>query len=187
MSAMRRDDVAAHAPLVEVMPMRRRHLRGVMGIEAQQVHRPWSATLFSSELGHGTRRTYLVAKVGGAVAGYGGLLHTGFESHVTTLMVDPDRRGSRVGTRLLLALVDAARQVGSEGLTLEVRAGNEPALALYRRFGFVPAGVRKNYYDDLGEDALILWVYDLDDDAYLERLAEIRAALPGPTILRGMP
>ena len=60
----------------------------------------------------------------------------------------------------------------------EVRASNEPAKALYARFGFAPAGIRKNYYAEVGEDALIMWAHDIDGDAYADRLAAIEADLP---------
>jgi ribosomal-protein-alanine N-acetyltransferase len=63
-------------------------------------------------------------------------------------------------------------------MTLEVRVGNETAIALYRRFGMAPVGVRPNYYPETGEDALIMWVRDIDSEAYAERLAKIEAALP---------
>jgi ribosomal-protein-alanine N-acetyltransferase len=65
-------------------------------------------------------------------------------------------------------------------MTLEVRVGNVAAQGLYQRFGFAPVGVRKNYYAETGEDALIMWVRDIDNPAYIERLAAIEARLePG--------
>ena len=68
------------------------------------------------------------------------------DGHVTTIAVDPAWQRHGIGTRLLLALCREAVDRGVKALTLEVRAGNEPAQAMYRRFGFAPAGVRKNYY-----------------------------------------
>lgn len=120
-------------------------------------------------------RTYLAAEVDGALAGYGGLMVVGEEAHITTVVVDPVRRGHRLGTRLMLGLVDAALGAGAESLTLEVRVSNEAAQALYRRFGMAPVGVRKQYYRD--EDALIMWVHDINGDEYRERLAGIRSSL----------
>ena len=76
---------------------------------------------------------------------------------------------------LLYDLVRTALVRGSAHLTLEVAVGNEPAIALYRRFGLAPVGVRPNYYHD--GDALIMWVRDIDSDAYAERLADIAASL----------
>ena len=75
-------------------------------------------------------------------------------------------------------LVREARRRGTTALTLEVRAGNEPAKALYRRFGFAPAGIRKDYYAEVGEDALIMWAHDVDADEYGALLDLIEAGLP---------
>lgn len=170
-------------PAAEVVlaPMRRRHLRGVLRIEEQCYPRPWSLALFVSELALGDQRTYLVAKVRGRVAGYGGVMYVLPDAHVTTVAVDPARRRLAIGTRLLLALARAAVAKGSTALTLEVRASNSAAQDLYRRFGFAPAGVRKGYYADTGEDAIVMWAHDIDSEAYATRLDEITAAIPGRT------
>jgi ribosomal-protein-alanine N-acetyltransferase len=82
-------------------------------------------------------------------------------------------------------MLDLARRAiarGSDSITLEVRASNKAALALYRRFGFAPTGVRKDYYKDPTEDALVLWVHDIDSPAYTERLALIEEQLSGTPI-----
>jgi ribosomal-protein-alanine N-acetyltransferase len=100
------------------------------------------------------------------------------EAHVTTLSVHPDHQGERIGTRLLAVLVREALDRETKALTLEVRATNEPAKALYARFGFAPAGIRRNYYAEVGEDALIMWAHDIDGAAYAERLTAIEADLP---------
>lgn len=175
---------SAGAAGVTVAPMRRRHLRAVLRIEAQDVHPGWSLGLFMSELARGSRdRRYVVAKVGGEVVGFAGILFVGAEGHVTTIAVDPRRRGERVGTRLLLVLAREAVARGAEAMTLEVRASNTPAIALYRRFGFIPAGVRKDYYRDLGEDALVMWASGVDTPEYRARLDLIEASLPSPTVM----
>jgi ribosomal-protein-alanine N-acetyltransferase len=170
---------------VRIGPMRRRHLRRVVRIERVVYPEPWSLPLYVSELALGSARVYRVATVGSKVVGYGGLLFTPDEAHVTTLAVDPERHGRRIGTRLLLALARSALAYEVIGLTLEVRAGNEAAQALYRRLGFAPAGLRRNNYPKVGEDALGMWVHDNDSAAYGRRLAEIEASLPTPTNLEG--
>lgn len=166
---------------VALAPMRRRHLRGVLRIEEGAYPKPWSMALFLSELALREQRTYLVAKVDGRVVGYGGVMYVLPDAHVTTIAVDPPARRQAVGTRLLLALARAAVAKGATALTLEVRASNTAAQALYRRFGFSPAGVRKGYYADTGEDALVMWAHDIDDPAFAARLDEIAAAIPGGT------
>ncbi len=171
---------------VVVGPMRRRHLRGVMRIEEQVYPRPWSLGLFMSELGHREGRLYLTARVDSAVVGYGGLMLVLEDGHVTTLAVDPRWHRHKLGTRVLLGLARAAVDRGAKNLTLEVRASNEPAQALYRSFGFAPAGIRKGYYVETNEDALVMWANDIDTPAYAARLDALEAAVPGTTIHEGL-
>ena len=170
---------------VVIAPMRRRHLRGVLNIEEATSSTPWSLGLFLAEAKR-QERVYLVARSGHRVVGFAGLLFVLTDGHVTTVAVDPEAQGAGVGTRLMLVLMRRAIERGAEGVTLEVRPTNEPALALYRRFGFAPAGVRKGYYRDPVEDALVLWVHDVHLPTYAERLAEIEAALPTPLLAEGL-
>ena len=132
MSAARAEEVGGIARHdLTVVPMRRRHLRGVLRIEQQVYPRPWSYGLYLGELAHrGVSRTYVVARAGHRVVGYGGFMHVADDAHITTLAVDPEHHGERLGTRLLLVLARQARAQGVEGLTLEVRMSNEPGKAL---------------------------------------------------------
>ncbi|CAN5241439.1 ribosomal protein S18-alanine N-acetyltransferase [soil metagenome] len=162
---------------VQISPMRRRHLRSVLRIESQVCARPWTLGLYLSELGAGPGRRYVVARTATSVVGYGGLMVAVGEGHVTTLAVDPDCQRRAVGSRVLHALASWGRDQGCTGLTLEVRMGNAAAQSLYRRFGFVPAGVRRGYYAETNEDALIMWAHDVDRPAYAERLDAIAERL----------
>ncbi|HSS08966.1 MAG TPA: ribosomal protein S18-alanine N-acetyltransferase [Acidimicrobiales bacterium] len=172
------------APLeVHLVPMRRRHLRSVLRIESQVYPRPWSLPLFMSELNLRTSRAYYVARVDGSVVGYAGLMLTGDDAHVTTIAVDPAWHRHKIGTRLLLNLAREARERSARHLTLEVRMSNTGAQALYKKFGFRPAGIRKNYYMETNEDAMVMWADDIDTDSYTARLAEIEAEVPGATII----
>ncbi|MCB0978193.1 MAG: ribosomal protein S18-alanine N-acetyltransferase [Acidimicrobiales bacterium] len=168
-------------PTVVVSPMLRRHIPEVVAIEARTYPRPWSAKLFEEELDR-RGRCYLVARVGADVVGYAGLLMIADDGHVSTVAVDPDVQGRKVATRLLVELVRGALELGAGQLTLEVRASNRRAQALYGRFGFVPAGARKAYYGDNGEDAIVMWAHDVATDEYAERLASIERSLPSPTV-----
>lgn len=179
--ALREHDLDPAALDVRIMPMRRRHLRSVLRIESQVVHRGWSLGLFMSELAAREGRIYLVAKVGSQVVGYAGALLAGDDAHITTISVDPRWQGRRIATRLMLVLARKAVERGAAALTLEVRVSNEPAIRLYRRFGFAPAGIRANYYSDIGEDALVMWASEVDAPEYEARLARIEAGLPTPT------
>jgi [ribosomal protein S18]-alanine N-acetyltransferase len=163
-----------------IAPMRRRHLPAVLAIEEQVQPRPWSERIFRSELGQ-SNRCYLVAHHGGSVVGFAGVLLVLDEGHVTNIAVDPSWHRRAVATRLLVRLCRTAVERGSRNLTLEVRMSNDGAQALYRRFGFAPGGVRKAYYPDNREDALVMWAHDIDLPSYEERLVEIERAA-GPAI-----
>ena len=171
-------DVAGDiAGALRIMPMRRRQLRSVIRIEEECYPRPWSATLFLSELSQRTSRRYTVATLGPMVVGFAGLMVVEDEGHVTTLTVDPPWQHRGVGTALLLDLARAAVGLALRHLTLEVRASNIPAQALYRRFGFAPGGIRRNYYAETGEDAIVMWAHEIDADEYAQRLDSIEARL----------
>jgi ribosomal-protein-alanine N-acetyltransferase len=168
---------------VHVQPMRRRHLRSVLRIEQQVYPRPWSSSLFMSELALQSTRAYFVARIGRDLVGYAGLMMTLDEAHVTTIAVDPKRHRSKIGTRLMLVLVREAIVRGATAVTLEVRMTNVAAQDMYRRFGFVPVGVRKNYYQEVNEDALVMWVRDVDQPEYSALLDSIERMLPGETVV----
>jgi ribosomal-protein-alanine N-acetyltransferase len=168
---LRRPD--GSSPLV-VEPMRRRDLGAVMSIEQVSYPRPWTVGVFQSELDLARRgeRHYVVARLGGELVGYCGLMFVVDDAHVTNIAVAGAHRRSGVGTRLLAEQAWAAIAHGCQALTLEVRASNEAAQALYREFGFVPAGVRKRYYENT-EDAIVMWCTDIAETAYRERLASL--------------
>ena len=167
---------------VLIGPMRRRHVRAVLRIEEQVYPRPWTASLFQSELALRTTRAYFVARVGREVVGYAGVMISFEDAHVTTVAVDPAWQRHGIATRLLVALARESLVRGARNLTLEVRVSNKGAQDLYRRFGFAPVGVRKNYYPETNEDALVMWVHDVDTPAYAALLAGLEARVPGETV-----
>ena len=113
--------------------------------------------------------------VGGrGVVGYAGLMFVVDEAHVTNIAVHAEHRRPGIATELLLDLVDMAIARGAQAWTLEVRASSNGAQALYRRFGFVPAGVRARYYESV-EDAIVMWCHDIQSDAYARRLDRVRS------------
>lgn len=170
---------------VTVTRMRPRHLDEVLAIEGMVYPRPWSAGLFEAELDQPDRHYLVATRPAGLLArrvvGYGGILLAVDEAHVTTIAVDPRHHRSKIATRLLLALLRAAIASGATAATLEVRAGNAGARRLYEGFGFVAAGVRPGYYAETGEDAVIMWLHDLQGPDVADRLAaqERRLDLPG--------
>jgi ribosomal-protein-alanine N-acetyltransferase len=168
---------------VHIAPMRRRHLRSVVRIESQVYPRPWSHSLFVSELALRSSRAYVVAKVGRDVVGYAGLMMSLTDGHVTTIAVEPAWHRNGIGTRLLLALAREAIDRGAIALTLEVRLSNRGAQEMYKRFGFTAVGVRKGYYADTGEDALIMWAYEVSEPPYRRLLAGMERSIRGTTVV----
>ena len=155
-------------------PMVSEDLVAVTDLESRAYAQPWSSKVFTDELGQ-AGRTYLVIEDEHEVLGYAGLMVVGDEAHVTTVVVHPDRREDKLGTRLMLALVAAAKQANARSLTLEVRASNIAAQRLYQRFGMAPVGVRKKYYKD--EDAMIMWVHDIDGEDFARRVSALEDSL----------
>ncbi len=138
---------------------------------------PWPANAFRHELTQNRNAHYIVAREGDRVVGYAGLWLSLDEAHITTFAVLPAYRRRKIGERMLVALFDRAERLGGEWLTLEVRASNLPAQRLYEKYGFRAAGIRRRYYSDNDEDAIIMWTERLRDRSVRERLATLRAAL----------
>jgi ribosomal-protein-alanine N-acetyltransferase len=168
----------AEAVEVVIAPMRTKDLRGVLRIEEAVFPQPWSHRLFVEELSQRKSRAYRAAWIGKSVVGFAGQMLIDDESHVNNIAVDPAWQRRGLGAVLLADLVRTALDRGARHLTLEVRVGNEPALALYSRFGLAPVGVRRNYYPVTGDDALVMWARDIDSDAYAGRLSSIEASFP---------
>ncbi|MEY3690957.1 MAG: ribosomal-protein-alanine acetyltransferase [Actinomycetota bacterium] len=155
-------------------PMRRRHLRRVLDIEERVHPRPWTHRTFVSEIDlmRTGCRFYVVAYVDDVLVGYGGLMFSGPDAHVSNVAVDPEWHLRGVATEIMLDLAHIARDRGCEAMTLEVRHTNAAAQNLYRRFGFVPAGVRKRYYENK-DDAIIMWAHGILTQEYADRLSRI--------------
>ena len=164
---------------IEMTRMRHRHLRRVLAIESRVYPRPWSTSLFLSEMAQRTTRTYLVAKHEGEVVGYAGMMFLPQEAHVTNIAVDPDWHGHRIGSQLLLKVITEALARGSDRISLEVRVSNAVAQDMYAKFGFSVVGVRKGYYIETNEDAYVMVVEDALPNDYRELLAGIRARVFG--------
>lgn len=162
---------------IELVRMRRRHLRKVLSIEGRVYPRPWSPSLFLSELAQRNARSYLVARHKGEVVGYAGMMFMAEEAHVTNIAVDPELHGRRVGSRLLLALITEAIARGAQVVSLEVRVTNHSAQAMYVKFGFEVVGTRKGYYIETNEDAFVMEAGDITSTEYRLLLQSIREGL----------
>jgi len=177
------NDPTAGTVGVVIAPMRTKDLRGVLRIEEAVFPQPWSRRLFVEELSQRRSRAYRAAWVGRTIVGFGGQMFVDDESHVNNIAVDPGWQGRGLGAAILMDLVHTALQRGARHLTLEVRVGNEAALALYTRFGLAPVGVRRNYYPVTGDDALVMWARDIDSPGYAERLSAIAGSLPADLVV----
>ena len=118
---------------------------------------PWSEESFEKEIRDNRLAFYIVAEIGGVMVGYAGLWCIVEEGHITNVAVHPDYRRKGVGEALVGVLLSHTIENGILSHTLEVRESNQAAISLYTKFGFEPAGVRKNYYADNNEDAIIMW------------------------------
>jgi ribosomal-protein-alanine N-acetyltransferase len=150
---------------IVIFPMTPSDLDGVMEVEQLSFLTPWSREAFASELMQ-TYTIYLVAKEDNRVIAYGGMHVVWEDSHVTNIAVHPLYRGRGLGERMMNELIARASARGANRMTLEVRASNEPAQELYRKLGFItrPGSVRKRYYSDTGEDAIVMWKDPLFED-----------------------
>ena len=170
--------MVARPPLaVRVEPMTLDDVAAVQAIERASFTTPWPEDAYRSELQSNRLATYVVARLGDELVGFGGLWVMVDEAHITTFAVDPPWRRRGIGERLLLALLDVAIAKRAREATLEVRLSNLAARRLYEKYGFRPVGVRPRYYSDDGEDALIMTTEALASDAMRARLAVLRAVV----------
>lgn len=131
----------------------------IMVIETASFTVPWSREAFYNEMVNNTFASYLVAETPDhRVIGYCGAWLIIDEAHITNIAILPEFRGHKIGEALLKAMMQFAHLRGCQSMTLEVRVTNVVAQGLYRKLGFKDGGIRKNYYTDNGEDALVMWV-----------------------------
>nr|WP_297280036.1 ribosomal protein S18-alanine N-acetyltransferase [uncultured Butyricicoccus sp.] len=140
--------------MINILPMQEQHIEGLASIERACFHAPWSADALREELGKGL---FLVAQdETGVPVGYVGCQTVLDEGYITNVAVDPAHRRQGVARTLLTELETRARAQNLAFVTLEVRASNAPAIALYTAAGYEPVGRRKNFYRAPTEDALLM-------------------------------
>jgi ribosomal-protein-alanine N-acetyltransferase len=144
-----------------IEPMHCQDLPEVLAIEVASFALPWTAEMFANELGREDISRILIARLLEAgepppIAGYICLWVIADEVHINNLAVDPRWRRQGIAVALLETALEHGRDRGAQRASLEVRASNAAAQALYRRFGFKPAGLRSRYYDHPIEDAVIM-------------------------------
>lgn len=139
-----------------IVPMAERHLAALAEIEKACFHAPWSESMLREELGKGI---FLVAERDGQAVGYVGCQTVLDEGYITNVAVSPDARRQGIARTLIAKLTDEACAAGLAFVTLEVRASNAPAIALYEGAGFGRVGVRKNFYTAPIEDAVLMTLF----------------------------
>ncbi len=159
---------------VVVAPMQVADIPAVQAIEDQSFPTSWPRDSFGSELERNQVARYITARQGETVVGYAGMWLILDEAHVTTIAVDPQVRGQKVGKRLLWEMLRICYEAGVKWAILEVRESNQVAQAMYRRFGFKQVGVRKRYYEN-EENAIVMWVGQMQSTAFA-RLLEAASA-----------
>ncbi len=138
-----------------------RDLDEVLSIERQSYPTPWSRHAFNSELTANIYAHYFTARIEGALVGYFGMWVFFDEAHITNIAVHPQLRRQGIGEQMLKFAFEKAKQLSATKMTLEVRLSNHGAQNLYRKLGFEDRGIRKGYYTDTNEDAIIMWKDDL--------------------------
>ena len=136
--------------------MTSKDIDGVFEVEKNWFEHHWSKDAFKKELNNEVAR-YLVAKLDGKVVGYVGIWFVMDEGHITNVAVHSDYRERKIGDKLVDEMVKLCKENNLVAMTLEVRTSNTVAQNLYRKYGFKMAGIRKEYYSDNKEDAIIMW------------------------------
>ena len=142
----------------------RRDVGELLAIEEAQFPEPWTKRILLDEIENLETRRYTVAYEKRRIVGYLGVMFVLEELHVNTIGTLPQEEGRGIATSLLDDAWADAKARGLKRATLEVAVSNQRAIDLYYRYGFKPVGVRKNYYERINEDALILWA-DLKEPA----------------------
>ena len=172
---MELDAPAPENDRLEIFPMSASDIAAVVGIEKASFSTVWPSDAFYNELNANKLAHYFVGRIRDRVVVYGGIWVVLEDSHVTTIAVDPAYRGKRFGEVMLLRLIDEALERGAAWMTLEVRESNVIAQRLYRKYGFTTVTMRRGYYSDDNESALVMWAGNLKSDLYRNRLTVLRA------------
>ncbi|MBS4175833.1 ribosomal protein S18-alanine N-acetyltransferase [Bacillus sp. FJAT-49736] len=133
-------------------------LDGIIKVELDSFTLPWSREAFYNEFVNNQFAHYFVLEHNESIIGYCGVWIVIDEAHITNIAISPKYRGLKLGTTLMKKIMEFARLHRAHSMTLEVRVSNYVAQSLYRKLGFQNGGIRKGYYTDNYEDALVMWV-----------------------------
>lgn len=144
---------------VQIIPIEDQYIDGILKVSMLSFPITWSKESFENELSNRYAR-YVVAVKDSTVVGFGGMWIIIDEAHITNIAVHPEYRGLGIGSMIMDSLTSICSIEGVVAMTLEVRMSNQRAKNLYKKFGFVEEGIRKSYYEDNKEDAVIMWKRD---------------------------
>lgn len=168
---------SSHPSGVTIRTMRLEDIEYVSRLERRCYTLPWSSSAYVTEVGNSNAYYTVATLTDSTIVGYCGMWVIMDELHMTTIAVDPAVRGMKIGERLLLNMIQEGVRRGAERATLEVRERNFVAHNLYVKYGFEDVAVRKNYYSDNGENAIIMWANDLILPPYQAMLQDYEARL----------
>lgn len=164
---------------LSIAPMAAGDISVVTRIERASFATMWPSDAFYNELNTNKLAHYFVGRLADRIVAYGGIWVILEDSHITTLAVDPECRGKGLGEVMLLRLVDEAIERGAAWMTLEVRESNHVAQQLYRKYGFTTVTMRRGYYSDDNESAMVMWAGNLKSALYRNRIAALRKRREG--------
>jgi ribosomal-protein-alanine N-acetyltransferase len=137
---------------------------------------PWSKSAYITET-HNPAGFYIVAREDDEIVGFAGEWLVMDEAHITTIGVDPQYRRQKIGEHMLICLLDEAIKRGARRVSLEVRRYNNAAQTLYKKYMFEYAAIRKGYYSNNNEDAIVMWINDMQSPEFKELFDKNRKAL----------
>ncbi|MCZ0704190.1 ribosomal-protein-alanine N-acetyltransferase [Natronobacillus azotifigens] len=143
---------------VNIRPMEVDDIPQVTIIEERSFTLPWTQDIYRKEITDNNFAHYFVIENKERIIGFCGVWIVLDEAQVTNIAISPDFRGNGYGSMLFQAMLNQVITLGARKLSLEVRVSNNAAKKLYRKFGLKPGGIRKKYYTDNNEDALVMWV-----------------------------
>ncbi len=154
---------------VKIRPMEISDIDAVIAVEAKAYgEHHWSKESFYNELSNDLARYFAAVDENNNLVGYAGCWQILEEAHITNIAVDVNFRRKNIGEALLKSIIDKCYEEKIKYITLEVRVSNTAAIGLYEKYGFKSLGVRKGYYQNNNEDALIMWTENIFYDKFKE-------------------
>lgn len=140
-----------------IRKMSENDIDAVLEVDKASFPTAWTREIYELEINENKHAHYFVATVAEQIVGFVGIWIVHDDAQITNIAVHPQFRGNKIGERLFSFAMTYAIQQGALRLSLEVRVSNIVAQKMYRKFGLVPGGIRKNYYPDNNEDAIVMW------------------------------